>query len=125
MYIFVRRKIEIVTHKILLISDPKMTANSEMLVKCLDLTKHIVDKIMVCHINIKFGEGKDEFAYNFNNVCAKRMSPSQEKRNFLRKEEHIKKKIIKKECEVAKFGQEVDEEGINDNIENENESVEV
>ena len=47
------------------------------------------------------------------------MSPSQEKSNFLRKEEHIKKKdkhsrIIKKEFEVAKVGKKFDDEGIND-----------
>jgi hypothetical protein len=67
--------------------------NTELLLKCLELTKHIVDKNMFCCINVKMGEGKDEFVYNFNNGLTKRLSPSQEKRNFLRKQEYLKNKV--------------------------------
>ena len=56
---------------------------------------------MTCVINIKMGEGKDDFNYNFNNgLILKKISPSQEKRNFLRKQEHIKNKVkIEKELD--------------------------
>ena len=73
------------------------TENSEILLKCLELTKHIVDRNMGCFINIKLGEGKSEFSYNFNNVLKKKISPSQEKRNNLRKQEYIKNKEVKTE----------------------------
>ena len=68
--------------------------NSDLLLKCLELTKHIVDRNMTCVINIKMGEGKSDFNYNFNNgLVLKKTSPSQEKRNFLRKQEHMKNKV--------------------------------
>ena len=86
---------------------------SELLLKCLELTKHIVDRNMTCVINIKMGEGKDDFNYNFNNgLILKKISPSQEKRNFLRKQEHIKNKVkIEKELDEKEknFGKAVTE----------------
>ena len=67
--------------------------NAELLLKCLELTKHIVDRNMMCFIDIKMGEGKSDFKFTFNNGLKKRLSPSQEKRNILRKQEYMKKKV--------------------------------
>jgi hypothetical protein len=41
--------------------------NSELLLKCLELTKYIVDRNMTFNMNIEMGEGKDGFIHDFNN----------------------------------------------------------
>ena len=53
---------------------------------------------MTFYMNIEMGEGKEEFVYNFNNVGKQKMSPSQEKRNFLRKHEFLKSKVENEEA---------------------------
>ena len=79
--------------------------NLDILTKCVDLTRHIVDLGMMCYINVKIGEGKDSFEFKFDNNISKK-KPSQEKRDLIRKKEFLKNKVklendVKKEKEVS------------------------
>ena len=69
--------------------------NNEMLLKCLELTRHIVDMGVDFAINVKFGEGRTEFCYNFEkgSAPAKNVSPSKQKRNLERKNNFFSKKL--------------------------------
>ena len=64
--------------------------NRELLVK---LTKYIVDHGVACDINVIIGEGADAFTYNFRIMgSCKKLSPSQRKRNEIRRQKFCQKK---------------------------------
>ena len=67
--------------------------NHELLVKCLELTKYVVENGIACDINVMMGEGSNAFTYNFRRTGhSKTLSPSQRKRNELRQQEFCRKK---------------------------------
>ena len=88
--------------------------NSELLLKCLEFTKYIVDRNMMCSINIKMGEVKNEFNYNFSNGARTKLSPSQEKRNILRRQEFINRKVKEELTEEANVSDATVEEKYNE-----------
>ena len=67
--------------------------NQELLVKCLELTKYAIENCGAFDINVMMGDGIDAFKYNFRRPGqSKNLSPSQRKRNDLRRQEFCRKK---------------------------------
>ena len=62
-----------------------MAIENDLLVKCLDIARHIVNNDLMTTMSIKVGK---EFSFDFNNSnhIQKRLSPSQKRRNFDRQE---------------------------------------
>ena len=79
--------------------------NIDLLTKCLELTKHMVNMDMMFYINVKMGDGDDKFEFNVNNNFPKK-KPSQLKRDFERKQEFIKTKV---KLESNKDGDDIEE----------------
>ena len=64
--------------------------NQELLVK---LTKYVVDHGVACDINVIIGEDADAFTYDFRRIgSCKYLSPSQRKRNEIRRQKFCQKK---------------------------------
>ena len=68
-------------------------ATADVLLKCLELSRYIIDKNVKFDINVKMGEGVDEFNFNFKKEGTKYLSPSKMKRNSERRNEYLQKKI--------------------------------
>ena len=67
-------------------------ATADLLLKCLELTRYVIDKNVDFGINVRIGEGVNEFNFNFKKEgTMKHLSPSQTKRNFERRNEYVKK----------------------------------
>ena len=77
-----------------------MAIENDLLVKCLDIARHIVNNNLMTTMSIKVGK---EFSFDFNNSnhIQKRLSPSQKRRNFDRQENFIDAKNKKKDENVA------------------------
>ena len=71
-----------------------LPTENEILLKCLELTRYMADKNVDFFIDIKVGEGKDEFVFNVEKATTmKKMSPSKLKRNVERKNDFNNKKL--------------------------------
>ena len=68
--------------------------NQELMFKCLELTKYVIDNGVDFEMTVKIGDGDNAFAYNFKRGGSKSnyLSPSQRKRNEDRKQEYCRKK---------------------------------
>ena len=76
-----------------------MAIENDLLVKCLDISKYIVNNNLMTTMSIKIG---NEFYFDFNNSnqIQKRLSPSQRRRNFDRQEHFIDAKNKKNDEDV-------------------------
>ena len=69
--------------------------NQELMFKCLELIKYVIDNGVDFEMSVKIGDGDNAFTYNFKRggSNSKNLSPSQRKRNEDRKQEYCKKKL--------------------------------
>ena len=78
-----------------------MASENDLLVKCLDIAKHVVNNNLITTMIIKVGK---EFSFEFTNseLIKKKLSPSQNKRNLDRREHFLETKMNKKADKVSK-----------------------
>ena len=104
-----------------------MADESNLMMKCLDLTKQVLDSQGQVYINIRMG---DSFQFTFNNQDSvgihKKKSHSQQARDTLRqqefKEKRLKEEIVDSEKEVKDYkkveGDTLDKKDKNEGTEN-------
>ena len=69
-------------------------AATDLVLKCLELTRYAIGKNVNFDFNVKIGEGTGEINFNFKKEgTMKHQSPSQTKRNFDRRNDYVQKKI--------------------------------
>ena len=78
-----------------------MASENDLLVKCLDIAKHVVNNNLITTMIIKVGK---EISFEFTNseLIKKKLSPSQNKRNLDRREHFLETKMNKKADKISK-----------------------